>query len=1358
MKIKFRDLKGIVVTLNLLIIIFLTPNVIYAQNFWIQTNGPYGGFISSITVNNFNGDIISVPNNSTIYQSDNNGETWDKINYPEGVTFGGGKIISNDEGDLFYYSDFIGLWRLKTGENIWTRINNGLNIPLNYIVLNGPEIIVFGNSDIYYSSDNGDSWEKRNTEPISIFVNCCIFNNKEIIIGSDGIYTSSDTGRTFIKSSYNFPSGVSVIDLEKSINGIIYASTSDGYDYIVYKLENDGFTWTQISEGLDLINPIFLSIHSLSICPNGNIFLGTSNGIYKLPNDSTSWEQIQNEQINDFYSLTVNASSDLFAATHIGVFRLLNSESSLVPVNFGIRNCYVNCIGLLSTNEIITGSNAGVFLTSDGGDNWEQLNNGIINPNITSVLIGQNKDIFIGTSFGYATPNAGIYYSIENNREWKNILNLGQHSVKAIVMDSKRNLYIGGDFGIESSTNYGVSWNIKNTGISNINISSLTIKNDDTLFAGTQGGGIYISMDNGENWVSKNSGLKSININCLCINNGLVYAGTDSGLFVSNNNGVNWMQIDKFRTSSLISEKNEVLRYGFGGLSYSTNNGSTWIGIDNSIPISCLNIDKEGYIWAGSSGNGVYKSLNTILPHPEIYIKTDSTINFINVQVDSNHTKSFIIENTGTDKLEIQGSKNMDPTFKINIPQFTLEPDSSKEIVVNFITQDTNEHFDTLEIFHNAEGSPSKIPLYGKGTTQIYAIQLTPDSILDFGSVLKDTSTSRTIKIENNGNAELKIDNIKNQYSSFKVDTTKFNLKPNTNKNITVTFTPTETLIYQDTLKIYSNAPSSPDTIYLTGKGVLSPSSAQISLSSTSIQFGDVKVNSSKPKILKIFNFGSANLIVNRISFDGSEFRTQKQFPDTINQKDSSEVIITFKPTSAVNFSRNLSIHNSTQDSLKVVSLIGNGFDYSSTISLNKTFSFGDVKNNNNYRIISLPGKSNNIKVQFSGEHKYDWKVFSDNGNDANYLQDSSDFVFSPGKAFWALSSQSMPINNQSDSSVQINTNDNSYSIPLHNGWNLISTPYDRSTDWSEVRTLNALQWNARLWEWNGSWDSSTVMKTYSGYYFYNKTNLDSLKIPYNPNGSGNKTVLKKDSSSSSNNYLKVTVSRESKESENIYAALIKIDPSSKEGVDEIDEYSPPSDFQNIGINLLRDNSGKRSDYLFADSRPAIGEGQEYNLQIKSIPNEAIILNTEGIENFSKYNLYLLDTRLINVYNLKQRKSITLALGHVYNYFKLYIGTDDYVKSIRELAVPSEYKLYQNYPNPFNPSTLIRFSVPEASEVTINIFNILGQKVRTLLNNRQYETGNYEIEFNGKEFASGVYIVSMETTKFRMQKKMILIK
>ncbi len=94
---------------------------------------------------------------------------------------------------------------------------------------------------------------------------------------------------------------------------------------------------------------------------------------------------------------------------------------------------------------------------------------------------------------------------------------------------------------------------------------------------------------------------------------------------------------------------------------------------------------------------------------------------------------------------------------------------------------------------------------------------------------------------------------------------------------------------------------------------------------------------------------------------------------------------------------------------------------------------------------------------------------------------------------------------------------------------------------------------------------------------------------------------------------------------------------------------------------------------------------------------------------------------------------------------------DDFNNSI------TGFYLYQNYPNPFNPATTIQFSLPQAGNVTLKIFNLLGEEVKSLVNEYQ-QAGNHSLQFKANNLASGIYFYRLQAGSFVETKKLVLIK
>ncbi len=91
--------------------------------------------------------------------------------------------------------------------------------------------------------------------------------------------------------------------------------------------------------------------------------------------------------------------------------------------------------------------------------------------------------------------------------------------------------------------------------------------------------------------------------------------------------------------------------------------------------------------------------------------------------------------------------------------------------------------------------------------------------------------------------------------------------------------------------------------------------------------------------------------------------------------------------------------------------------------------------------------------------------------------------------------------------------------------------------------------------------------------------------------------------------------------------------------------------------------------------------------------------------------------------------------------------------------IPDDYVLYQNYPNPFNPFTTIKFSLKISSVISLEVFDMKGRKIKTIIDNKRINSGTYEYGFDGSNYSSGVYFYKLTiNNKFSITKKMLMLK
>lgn len=90
--------------------------------------------------------------------------------------------------------------------------------------------------------------------------------------------------------------------------------------------------------------------------------------------------------------------------------------------------------------------------------------------------------------------------------------------------------------------------------------------------------------------------------------------------------------------------------------------------------------------------------------------------------------------------------------------------------------------------------------------------------------------------------------------------------------------------------------------------------------------------------------------------------------------------------------------------------------------------------------------------------------------------------------------------------------------------------------------------------------------------------------------------------------------------------------------------------------------------------------------------------------------------------------------------------------------MPTAYALAQNFPDPFNPTTTVQFDLPEPATVTLDVFDVTGRRVTTIVDRKPYAIGRHRVVFDARNQAAGLYFYRMQANGFTSTKKMLLLK
>ena len=332
------------------------------------------------------------------------------------------------------------------------------------------------------------------------------------------------------------------------------------------------------------------------------------------------------------------------------------------------------------------------------------------------------------------------------------------------------------------------------------------------------------------------------------------------------------------------------------------------------------------------------------------------------------------------------------------------------------------------------------------------------------------------------------------------------------------------------------------------------------------------------------------------------------------------------------------------------------------------------------------------------------------------------------------------------------------YDISLQTGWNMIGSPFSFpvTVQEKELRTFGYDSTKAM----DGWTEPSDILYPWSGYAVYAQEPRVLTLEPFQNDIEETRDVGRTISNEwvlnlrlSSNHYFDYSsqVGRRELAQEDKDAYDVPALPVMDSFVAVRTEINGNGDFDyESDIRSLEESNGVWNIKLISEGIPG-----PYTFSIKSNNDLPPGLDFALLDIPNKNVLRNIFSESITIQeSLKNGYDITIIAGD-----EQYVT--DMITNILE-AIPAKYSLSQNYPNPFNPTTKIDFSLPRSDDVTVTIYNLMGQQIKVLMNSN-LEYGYHTATWNGldqlgRPVASGVYFSELRTRNFRKTKKMLLLK
>ena len=391
-----------------------------------------------------------------------------------------------------------------------------------------------------------------------------------------------------------------------------------------------------------------------------------------------------------------------------------------------------------------------------------------------------------------------------------------------------------------------------------------------------------------------------------------------------------------------------------------------------------------------------------------------------------------------------------------------------------------------------------------------------------------------------------------------------------------------------------------------------------------------------------------------------------------------------------------------------------------------------------NYRLVALPG---NAEVPLSdavdGRAERDWQAYWDNGSDSDFLVrfDGSDtFTFRPGRGFWLTSRENWTYSADIDA-LALDASGTT-TIPVHEGWNIISNPLAASVDWSAVEAANGGTLNP-AWSFDGTFSEAATFRSATAgtaYYFLNDdADRTTLTIPA-PRADARASAR----TNTAPAMLELAASPANSSADTRPTSTVRMGVQSSANA----VVAPPTAFEAVSLRIQpREQAAPRPERTrlhMAEARALTGDGETFNLALSAAAEGPVTLQPGALHAVQGHEAVLIDAATGTTYDLRTNDRITLSLDEgEARTLRVAIGTAGYVDRQTETAQPTELTLTA-YPNPVQAQATMAYTLPEAGDVRLEVYDMLGRRVQ-VIENRRRDAGSYEATFTATDLASGVY-------------------